>query len=63
MTQAELNQAVADATGESVSTIRRRGFSVVTPLQVFDPDRNEDYALPNVVDWDALEREQRRYAA
>ena len=63
MTQAELNQAVADATGESVGTIRRRGFSVVTPLQVFDPDWNEDYALPNVVDWDALEREQRRYAA
>jgi hypothetical protein len=63
MTQAELNQAVADATGESVGTIRRRGFSVVTPLQVFDPDRNEDYALANVVDWDALEREQRRYAA
>jgi DNA-binding winged helix-turn-helix (wHTH) protein len=63
MTQAELNQAVAEATGESVGTIRRRGFSVVTPLQVFDPDRNEDYALPNVVDWDALEREQRCYAA
>lgn len=63
MTQAELNQAVADATGESVSTIRRRGFSVVTPLQVFDPDQNEDYTLPNVVDWDALEREQRRYVA
>jgi DNA-binding winged helix-turn-helix (wHTH) protein len=61
MTQAELNQAVADVTGESVTTIRRRGFSVVTPLQVFDPDRNEDYILPNVVDWDALEREQRRY--
>ena len=63
MTQAELNQAVADATGESVRTIHRRGFSVVTPLQVFDPDRNEDYTLPNVVDWDALEREQRRYVA
>jgi hypothetical protein len=62
MTQAELNQAVADVTGESVPTIRRRGFSVVTPLPVFDPDRNEDYILPNVVDWDALEREQRRYA-
>ena len=63
MTQAELNQAVADATGESVSTIRRRGFSVMTPLRVFEPDQDEDYALPNVVDWDALERQQRRCAA
>ena len=61
MTQAELNQAVADATGESVSTIRGLGFSVVTPLELFNPDRNEDYSLPNVVDWDALERAQRRY--
>jgi hypothetical protein len=63
MTQAELNQAVADATGESVSTIRRRGFSVVTPLTVFQPDDAEEFALPQVVDWDALERQQRRYAA
>ena len=63
MTQAELNQAVADATGESVSTIRRRGFSVVTPLSVFQPDDADDYALPSVVDWDALERQQRRNAA
>ena len=63
MTQSELDQAVADATGESVQTIRRRGFSVVTPLKVFQPDDADDYAIPNVVDWDALEREQRRYAA
>ena len=63
MTQAELNQAVAEATGELVSTIRRRGFSVVAPRQVLDPDQNDDCRLPNVVDWDALEREQRHYAA
>lgn len=63
MTQAELNQAVADATGESVNTIQRRGFSVFTPLQVFDPDENDDYSLPSVVDWDALERQQRRFVA
>ena len=63
MTQAELNQAVADATGESVSTIQRRGFSAFTPLQAFDPGENEDYSLPSVVDWDALERQQRRFAA
>lgn len=63
MTQAELNQAVSAATGESVSTIRRRGFSIVTPFKVFEPDDADEYAIPNVVDWDALEREQRRYAA
>ncbi|WP_425613535.1 hypothetical protein NA78x_003369 [Anatilimnocola sp. NA78] len=63
MTQAELNQAVADATGESVGTIRRRGFSVATSLSVFQPDDADDYALPSVVDWDALERQQRRNAA
>lgn len=63
MTHAEFNQAVAEATGESVSTIRRRGFSLVTPLQMFDPDENDDHLLPHVVDWDALEREQRRFVA
>ena len=63
MTQAELEHAVAHATGESLSTIRRRGFSVFTPLQVFNPDQNDDFALPSVVDWDSLERDQRRSAA
>ena len=29
MTQAQLNRAVAGATGESVQTIARRGFSVL----------------------------------
>lgn len=62
MTQTELNEAVADATGESLRTIRRRGFSVFTPLQPFNPDHDDD-ALPSVVDWDALERDQRRSAA
>ena len=52
MTQRELEAEVAEATGESVRTIRRRGFSVVTPLSVFDPD--EDYTEPQIVDWDAL---------
>lgn len=62
MTQSELNEAVADATGESLRTIRRRGFSVFTPLQAFNPDQDDD-ALPSVVDWDELERNQRRSAA
>ena len=59
MSQAEVDAAVAEATGESVSTIRRRGFSIVTPLKVFDPD-GEDLALPQVVDWDRVEAD--RYA-
>ena len=62
MTQTELNEAVADATGESLRTIRRRGFSVFTPLQAFNPDQ-DDYTLPSVVDWDSLERDQRRSVA
>jgi DNA-binding winged helix-turn-helix (wHTH) protein len=63
MTQAELNDAVAEATGESVRTIRRRGFSIVTPLQVFNPDEDDDQASPSYIDWDTLEREQRRFVA
>lgn len=62
MTQAELNQAVAEATGESLGTIRRRGFSVV-PLQMGEPEDQDDTALPGVVDWDSLQRQQRRAAA
>ena len=52
MTQRELEAEVAEATGESVRTIRRRGFSFVTPLSVFDPE--EDHTEPQIVDWDAL---------
>ena len=63
MTQAELNEAVAEATGESVRTIRRRGFSVVTPLQVVDPDEDDSHIFPNLVYWDALERQRRGFAA
>ncbi len=44
MTVAEFEQEVALATGESIGTIRRRGFSLV---EVPDPD-------PLVVDWDEV---------
>jgi len=54
MTQAELEQAVADATGESLQTVRRRGFSIVQPLEVFDPDDACDPQPPQVIDWDAV---------
>ncbi len=47
MTQAELNRAVARATGETVKTIAEMGFVPLTPT----PIERE----PLVVDWDALD--------
>ncbi len=54
MTQNELNQSLARATGESVRTIRRFGFSLFDPG---DPDIDIDVCdlAPQVVDWDRLE--------
>jgi hypothetical protein len=52
MTQSQLDRAVARATGESLSTIRHRGFTVVEMPTTELPD---DPAAPQVVDWDALE--------
>jgi len=41
MTDNDLNRAVARATGETVSEIRSRGFSLVTPdSETFEPSRN-----------------------
>lgn len=41
MTDNDLNRAVARATGETVSEIRSRGFSLVTPdSETFKPPRN-----------------------
>lgn len=52
--QADLDTAVADATGEDLRTIRRRGFSLVDPLNVnFDPE--PDLLPPQFVDWDELD--------
>jgi hypothetical protein len=48
MTQRQLERELARTTGESISTIRQRGFSLVEP-----PDME-----PLVVDWDALEVER-----
>ena len=55
MTQARLERAVARATGEDLSTIKRMGFSVVDPDQMED---DPEPALPQVVDWDALDAER-----
>jgi hypothetical protein len=51
MTQADLNQAVAKATGESTRTIERLGFVPLT----FPPYERE----PLVTDWDTLDRPRR----
>lgn len=53
MTQAEFEREVAETTGESVCTIRNRGFSLMVM-----PDRG-----PLTVDWDQVQqREPLRYA-
>ena len=50
MTQAELNRAVAAATGESVKTIAEMGFVPLTPV----PIERE----PLIVDWDQLDADR-----
>jgi hypothetical protein len=53
MKQADLDRAVARATGETVTTIKELGFLLADPTDVLDLD--SDQTGPNVVDWDALE--------
>jgi hypothetical protein len=61
MTQAQLNRAVAKATGECVSTIARFGFGLADPALVrFDPEpcdveRFQSDPEPKIIDWDALD--------
>jgi hypothetical protein len=50
MTQAELNRAVAAATGETVATIAQRGFSLLTA----GPVEREPLAM----DWDSYDEER-----
>lgn len=57
MTQADLDCRVARATGESVATIQRLGFSMADPDAV-DYDPEPDDRPPQVVDWDRLEAER-----
>jgi len=51
MKQADLNRAVARATGETVSTIAQLGFQIDEPGGRFDSDRQD----PEVIDWDVLD--------
>ncbi|QDU94477.1 hypothetical protein [Lignipirellula cremea] len=56
MKQSDLNRAVALATGETISTIKRLGFLLA------DPDDGDDALFddqgPEVLDWDALDRQR-----
>jgi hypothetical protein len=62
MTQEDLDREVAEATGESLSTIRHRGFSIVNLEDAdFDPEPN---ILPaQFIDWDELHAPVNRRAA
>lgn len=62
MTQRQLEHEIASVTGESLATVRRRGFSLVTPLSLFDPD-SDGMAEPQTVDWDQLDTDRYRPAA
>ena len=54
MTQCDIDEAVASVTGEDLSEIQRRGFSIADQLNAnFDPEPYEQ--SPNFVDWDELD--------
>ena len=54
MTQNELNQLVADATGEDIDEIQHRGFSLADPFDIdFDPEPHD--LPPQIVDWDEVD--------
>ncbi len=51
MTETEIDEAVAIATGESCDLIHERGFGIADPLDVdFDPEPRP----PLVIDWDSM---------
>ena len=55
MTQLDLNEAVARATGESVALVDQVGFQLADPLDVeFDPEPRG----PLVLDWDLMQAAQ-----
>ena len=51
MTQLELDEAVAVATGENISLIHDRGFGIADPFDVnYDPEPRR----PLMLDWDSM---------
>ena len=53
MLRSDLERELAAATGEDIRTIRRRGFHLMRPLAVFDPE--PDNLESQVYDWDQQE--------
>ncbi|MBN70215.1 MAG: hypothetical protein CME32_13160 [Gimesia sp.] len=57
MMQAQLDQQVAQATGEDLGEVRFRGFSLADPLTVrFDPEPCD--LPPQILDWDLVDLER-----
>jgi hypothetical protein len=54
MNQNDLNRSLSRATGESVRTIKRQGFSLLLPDIPGEETENVDLP-PQVIDWDQLE--------
>ncbi|HVX61725.1 MAG TPA: hypothetical protein VHC19_14015 [Pirellulales bacterium] len=55
MSRSRVERAVARATGESLSTIKRLGFSMIEPAA---GNLDDQPSPPNVVDWDALQQQR-----
>ena len=54
MTQAELNCAVAQVTGESLCTVSELGFTIADPeMTDYDPEPSDIEDM--IVDWDELD--------
>jgi hypothetical protein len=57
MTQDQFHRALAKATGESVRTLKRLGFSLLEPdLGQIDAEALD--VAPQTVDWDRLEADR-----
>jgi hypothetical protein len=62
MNQSRLDRAVARATGETLGTISRLGFSIADPKSVnYDPEPSR--RATQVVDWDELDARRQRLAS
>lgn len=62
MSRTDFERALVSATGESLRTLRRRGFSMLNLQETdFDPEPND---LPaQIVDWDQRQHVAERRAA
>lgn len=58
MNQSDLNRAVAHATGETVSTIKRLGFVLADFDDRAEADDSDELG-PHVLDWDEIEINRR----